>query len=139
MALPAALAEEAEALRQRLDDWNYQYYVLDDPSVPDAEYDRCMARLRELEQAYPQLQRADSPTQRVGGAPLDKFRQVAHEVPMLSLENAFDAGDMLEFNRRLLERLGEGEQGIELRAETRWYRGQSALSRRPARAGGNPG
>ena len=117
MALPAALAEEAEALRQRLDDWNYQYYVLDDPTVPDAEYDRCMARLRELEQAYPQLQRADSPTQRVGGAPLDKFRQVAHEVPMLSLENAFDAGDMLEFNRRLLERLGEGEQVIEFSCE----------------------
>ena len=69
MALPADLAEEAEALRQRLDDWNYQYYVLDDPTVPDAEYDRCMARLRELEQAHPELQRADSPTQRVGIVP----------------------------------------------------------------------
>ncbi len=117
MALPDDLAEEAQALRQRLDDWNYQYYVLDDPTVPDAEYDRCMARLRELEQAHPELQRADSPTQRVGGAPLDKFRQVAHEVPMLSLDNAFDAGDMLDFNRRLLDRLGEGDRVIEFACE----------------------
>ncbi len=117
MAISADIEQEAESLRQRLDDWNYQYYVLDDPTVPDAEYDRCLARLRELEQAYPELQRADSPTQRVGGAPLDKFRQVRHEMPMLSLDNAFDAGDMRDFNRRLLDRLGEGEQAIEFACE----------------------
>ena len=111
------LEQEVEALRARLEDWNYQYYVLDEPTVPDAEYDRCLARLRELEAANPELQRDDSPTQRVGGAPLDRFTQVAHEVPMLSLDNAFSAEDMEDFNRRVLDRLGEGEQELEFACE----------------------
>jgi DNA ligase (NAD+) len=107
-----AVEQELESLREQLETWNYQYYVLDDPTVPDAEYDRCMLRLRTLEEQYPALLREDSPSQRVGGAPLDKFRQVVHELPMLSLDNAFDAQDMLDFNRRLLDRLGDGEQAL---------------------------
>jgi len=103
------VVQEVDSLRERLDSWNYQYYVLDEPTVPDIEYDRCMRRLVELETANPQLQRPDSPTQRVGGAPLERFRQVTHEVPMLSLDNAFNEQDMLDFNRRLQERLGDPE------------------------------
>ena len=112
-----AVEQELESLREQLETWNYQYYVLDDPTVPDAEYDRCMLRLRTLEEQYPALLREDSPSQRVGGAPLDKFRQVVHELPMLSLDNAFDAQDMLDFNRRLLDRLGDGEQALEYACE----------------------
>ena len=95
----------AAALREQLDDWNYRYYVLDDPSVPDAEYDRSLRELQSLEAANPELIRPDSPTQRVGAKPLAQFQQVRHEVPMLSLENAFNAEDMTDFNRRLLDRL----------------------------------
>ena len=95
----------AAALREQLDDWNYRYYVLDDPSVPDAEYDRSLRELQSMEAANPELIRPDSPTQRVGAKPLAQFQQVRHEVPMLSLENAFNAEDMTDFNRRLLDRL----------------------------------
>ncbi|MCB1731364.1 MAG: NAD-dependent DNA ligase LigA [Halieaceae bacterium] len=116
--MPASeIVREADALRERLDNWNYQYYVLDQPTVPDAEYDRCMQRLQQLEAQYPALQRPDSPTQRVGAAPLDKFRQVSHEVPMLSLDNAFNEQDMLDFNRRLLDRLGAGHEPLEFACE----------------------
>ena len=114
MAAALQVQREVESLRQRLDDWNYRYYVLDDPSVPDAEYDRCMQRLRQLEQAYPELLRADSPSQRVGATLLSQFAPVTHELPMLSLDNAFSAQDMRDFNRRLLERLGMGARESEL-------------------------
>jgi len=113
----SALTREIDSLREQLDSWNYQYYVLDEPTVPDAEYDRCMRRLLELETAHPELLRADSPTQRVGAAPLERFLQVSHEVPMLSLDNAFNEQDMLDFNRRLLDRLGFGEQLLEFTCE----------------------
>jgi len=107
---PADPLQELESLREQLDAWNYQYYVLDQPTVPDSEYDRCMARLRELESQYPEQVRADSPTQRVGGEPLAHFAQVSHEVPMLSLDNAFSVEDMHGFYRRILDRLkGEGD------------------------------
>ncbi len=113
----SALTREIDSLREQLESWNYQYYVLDEPTVPDAEYDRCMRRLVELETVHPQLLRADSPTQRVGAAPLERFLQVRHEVPMLSLDNAFNAQDMLDFNRRLQDRLGCGEQPLEFACE----------------------
>lgn len=108
---------EAESLREQLDEWNYQYYVLDQPTVPDAEYDRLMRRLQELEAAHPELVRPDSPSQRVGGAALSQFSQVSHEVPMLSLDNAFDAQDMRDFNRRLLDRLGSTDTELEFACE----------------------
>lgn len=109
--------QEIESLREQLDAWNHQYYVLDEPTVPDAEYDRCMQRLLQLEEAHPELQRADSPTQRVGGQPVAQFRQVAHEVPMLSLENAFSSEELYRFNRRLLDRLGEAAEPLEFACE----------------------
>jgi len=108
---------EVESLREQLENYNYQYYVLDDPSVPDAEYDRCLRRLQELESSHPELLRHDSPTQRVGARPLSHFVQVTHEVPMLSLDNAFDSHDMHEFNRRLLDRLGGTETSLEYACE----------------------
>ena len=107
----------AAALREQLDDWNYRYYVLDDPSVPDAEYDRSLRQLQSLEAANPELIRPDSPTQRVGAKPLAQFQQVRHEVPMLSLENAFNAEDMTDFNRRLLDRLGGDVDELEYACE----------------------
>ena len=111
------VGQEIDSLRERLDSWNYQYYVLDQPTVPDVEYDRTLLRLSELETAHPELVRADSPTQRVGGAPLDRFRQISHEVPMLSLENAFNEQAMLDFNRRLQDRLGRPGEPLEFACE----------------------
>jgi DNA ligase (NAD+) len=101
-AAPAARAAE---LRARLKEHDYRYYVLDDPSVSDAEYDRLMLELRALEAAHPELITADSPTQRVAGAPLAAFGEVVHRVPMLSLDNAFTEDDVRAFDRRLRERL----------------------------------
>ncbi len=82
-------AARAAFLRAELERHNHAYYVLDAPTIPDAEYDRLFRELQEIEAAHPELRSADSPTQRVGGAPLPEFRQVAHAVPMLSLNNAF--------------------------------------------------
>ncbi|WP_248919370.1 NAD-dependent DNA ligase LigA [Pseudomonas entomophila] len=93
------------ALRAELDQHNYRYYVLDEPSVPDAEYDRLFNELKALEAEHPHLVTADSPTQRVGGAALAAFSQVRHEVPMLSLGNAFEEDDLRDFDRRVVEGL----------------------------------
>ncbi|WP_110969381.1 NAD-dependent DNA ligase LigA [Pseudomonas huaxiensis] len=92
-------------LRAELDQHNYRYYVLDEPSVPDAEYDRLFRELQTLEAEHPELVSEDSPTQRVGGAALSAFSQVRHEVPMLSLGNAFEETDLREFDRRVVEGL----------------------------------
>ncbi|MGC1329682.1 MAG: NAD-dependent DNA ligase LigA [Pseudomonas sp.] len=92
-------------LRAELDLHNYRYHVLDEPSIPDAEYDRLFRELKALEAEHPELVTADSPTQRVGNAALTAFSQVRHEVPMLSLGNAFEETDMREFDRRVTEGL----------------------------------
>jgi DNA ligase (NAD+) len=104
--MATTIAVEVEALQTRLREYNYRYYVRDEPSIPDAEYDRLLRRLQELEQANPQLISPDSPTQRVGDQPLAQFHQVRHELPMLSLDNAFSAEEMQDFQRRLQDRLG---------------------------------
>lgn len=95
-----------EALRREIDHHDYRYYVLDDPEIPDAEYDRLLAELRDIEARFPELVTPESPTQRVGGQPAAGFAEVEHLVPMLSLDNAFDAGAMRAFDRRVRERLG---------------------------------
>ncbi|WP_223668869.1 NAD-dependent DNA ligase LigA [Kangiella shandongensis] len=97
--------KELERLRSLISDYNYQYYVLDDPSVPDAEYDRLYRELTKLESQYPELITDDSPTQRVGAKPDSGFEEVVHELPMLSLDNAMDEEEMVSFNRRVSERL----------------------------------
>ena len=114
---PAELLRELESLLEKIDDWNHQYYVLDQPTVPDAEYDRSMQRLVELETQYPQWLSTDSPSQRVGGQPLTQFAQVTHDVPMLSLDNAFSDEDMLQFNRRVLDRLADVIDPLEFACE----------------------
>jgi DNA ligase (NAD+) len=92
--------ERARVLRELLHRHNYAYYVLDDPEISDAEYDRLMRQLMDLERAYPELITADSPTHRVGAPPLHKFGTVTHSVPMLSLENAFNDDDVAAFDDR---------------------------------------
>ncbi|ABC31427.1 DNA ligase, NAD-dependent [Hahella chejuensis KCTC 2396] len=107
--VPAAIQEELNTLRETINDHNYRYYTLDDPSIPDAEYDRLMRRLREIEAEFPQTITPDSPTQRVGAAPAEGFETVSHRLPMLSLDNAFEEQDLLDFDRRVRERLKEAE------------------------------
>ncbi|WP_334050458.1 NAD-dependent DNA ligase LigA [Alteromonas gracilis] len=97
--------QKVAELRNTLNEYNYQYYVLDEPSVPDAVYDRDMQALIALEKQYPTLLSPNSPSQKVGGAALSSFEQVTHDVPMLSLDNAFDAESLLAFEKRLKDRL----------------------------------
>jgi DNA ligase (NAD+) len=99
------IEDEILQLRSQLHAANYQYYVCDDPSIPDAEYDRLFQRLKSLETQYPELISADSPTQRVGAPALNAFSSVQHEMPMLSLDNAFSEQDMRDFVKRIQERL----------------------------------
>ncbi len=99
-------AQRIAALRQELDAHNYRYYVLDEPSVPDAEYDRLFRELQALEAEHPELVTPDSPTQRVGGEALGAFGEVRHEVPMLSLGNAFEDEDLRAFDRSVQSGLG---------------------------------
>ena len=105
----ATIEEQISQLRTQLRHHEYQYHVLDAPEVPDAEYDRLMRELRELETAHPELVTADSPTQRVGAAPLSAFEQVRHRVPMLSLDNVFDEESYLAFYKRVQDRLKTAE------------------------------
>lgn len=92
-------------LHHEINQYNHQYYVLDQPSVPDAEYDRLMVELIELEKEYPQLKTLDSPSQKVGGQPLKVFTQVTHQVAMLSLDNVFSADEWDAFIKRIQDRL----------------------------------
>lgn len=116
MTSNARVRQRISALREELEHHNHSYYVLDEPEVPDAEYDRLFAELLELEGKYPQLASADSPTRRVGGQPIDAFAQVEHRVPMLSLDNAFDADSVVAFDERIRERL-EGVATVDYAAE----------------------
>ncbi len=99
--IPEQAQKRAEELRRLLEHHNYRYYVLDDPEVPDAEYDRLMRELEGIEAGYPALITPDSPTMRVSGTPQEGFRTVQHRVPMLSLANAFSAEEVADFNRRV--------------------------------------
>ncbi len=108
--MSSPIFEQISQLRAQLEEHNHNYYVLDAPSIPDAEYDRLMRELRALEQANPEFQSPDSPTQKVGGAALDKFEQVTHQVPMLSLDNAFSEEEFAAFNRRIKERLMDNNE-----------------------------
>lgn len=98
-------AKRIQELVKILNEHNYQYYVQDDPSIPDAEYDRLFRELQDLEAQHPDEKTTDSPTQRVGSAPLDSFESVQHIVPMLSLANAFSDDELMAFDKRVRERL----------------------------------
>ena len=101
------LKNRINALRQTLNQHSYQYYVLDNPSIPDADYDQLYRELQTLEQQHPELVTPESPTQRVGEAPLAKFGQVTHQIAMLSLDNAFANDDFLAFYQRMADRLDQ--------------------------------
>lgn len=116
MSAPRSAAARVRELRKQIEHHNYRYYVLDDPEISDAEYDRLMQELKALEAQHPDLITPDSPTQRVGAAPVSELEEVVHTTPMLSLENAFDEEDVIAFDRRIRERL-ETEQPIEYAAE----------------------
>lgn len=104
------IKQQIDQLREQLREHNYLYYVLDEPSIPDVEYDRLFQQLKQLETAHPELISSDSPTQRVGAQPLAAFQQVQHRIPMLSLDNVFNEEELIAFDRRIRERLNvEGE------------------------------
>src|SRR5712664_3793722 len=114
-AAPLSVKKEIEELREKLRYHEYRYYVLDDPEISDAAYDRMMNRLKELEAAHPELMTPDSLTVRVGGAPRDGFQTVQHARPMLSLDNAFSYDALRDWDRRVRE--GSGQEKIEYIAE----------------------
>ncbi|NLL17625.1 MAG: NAD-dependent DNA ligase LigA, partial [Clostridia bacterium] len=103
---------QIEELRKQLEDHNYHYYVLDKPLISDREYDRLMERLIRLETEYPQFLTPASPSQRVGGEPLKGFATVQHYRPLLSLANAFNQGDFIDFNRRVTSVLGKSAEYV---------------------------
>ena len=113
--LDKKIIKRVDTLREEINTHNYSYYVLDNPEVPDSEYDRLLRELNDIEQQNPELITSDSPTQRVGSTPLDSFSEVKHEVPMLSLGNAFSDEDMSDFDRRTRE--GVDNDTIEYAAE----------------------
>lgn len=102
--------ETLAQLKTELNEYNYQYHVLDQPTVPDAVYDRKMRELKAIEAEHPEWISSDSPSQKVGDSALDAFTQVAHEVPMLSLDNAFDSDEMRAFEKRLKDRLKQPDE-----------------------------
>jgi DNA ligase (NAD+) len=107
MSTPRDAAARAAALRREIEQHNFQYYVLDQPLIPDAQYDVLFRELQELEARHPELRVPDSPTQRVGAAPAEAFEGVTHRVPMLSLNNAFGDEEVEAFDRRMREALGQ--------------------------------
>ena len=111
-----AAEHRARRLRDQLNRHNYLYYVLDAPEIPDSEYDKLLRELQALETQHPELRTPDSPTQRVGAAPLKEFGEVRHAVPMLSLDNAFSDNEVQAFDTRVRERLGFDEP-VEYAAE----------------------
>jgi DNA ligase (NAD+) len=104
--VPQDVAQQAARLRERIEELNYHYFVLDSPLVDDAEYDRLFRELERLEEQYPELRTPDSPTQRVGAPPAEEFRTVVHRAPMLSLANAFGEEELEEFDARIKRFLG---------------------------------
>lgn len=108
-----------ESLKKEINEHNYRYYVLDEPSIPDAEFDRLFRKLQELETAHPEFITADSPTQRVGSKPLTEFAEIKHQIPMLSLDNAFSETEILNFNKRIFERL-KNTDAVDFAAEPKY-------------------
>jgi len=108
---PSDPAQEIESLRNEIRYHNYRYHVLDNPEIPDSEYDRLVRRLEALEKAHPELITPDSPTQRVGAQPIAAFGTVEHQLPMLSLDNAFSEQELRDFHRRVVERLELADDG----------------------------
>ncbi len=107
--VPDKITKELKKLRDKIEDHNYNYYVLDNPTVADADYDKLFDRMLEIEKAHPELVTPDSPSQRVGAAPSEKFEPAPHRVQMLSLQKVTTVEEFTEFDRRVREGLGYGE------------------------------
>ncbi|TFE01314.1 NAD-dependent DNA ligase LigA [Jeotgalibacillus sp. R-1-5s-1] len=105
--MDSSIQKRVQELHDKLNQFNYEYHVLDQPSVPDSEYDQLLNELKEIEQKYPELITEDSPTQRVGGAVLEQFSKVEHRTPMLSLGNAFNEADLRDFDRKVRQAVGD--------------------------------
>ena len=105
--IPKKILEEYKNLVAELNQHNHRYYVLDNPSVPDSEYDRQMRKLQDMEVSHPDIATEDSPTQRVGGMALQSFSQIKHGLPMLSLDNAFSDAELQDFERKVKDRLNQ--------------------------------
>jgi len=114
-----AIGKRVEKLREEIEYHNYRYYILDQPEISDAQYDRLMKELEKLEEQYPELRSPNSPTQRVGAHPLEEFEIVRHTIPMLSLANAFDESEARDFDKRVKKFLGTSED-IEYAAEPKF-------------------
>ena len=119
-AIPAEIKSQAEKLRQQINYHNYRYHVLDSPEVTDEAYDRLFDELLKLEEKYPQLVTPDSPTQRVGAAPLSEFKSVTHALPMLSLNKCNTAEELLDFHRRVRELAEVSSDEIEYAVEPKF-------------------
>ncbi len=110
MTMSEKVKQRIEQLRNQIGYHNYRYYVLEDPVISDEDYDRMFRELQHLEEQYPQFDDPNSPTKKVGGEPLAKFKQVEHRIPMLSLQNAFNEGEFIDFHNRILRALNSSEQ-----------------------------
>ncbi|CAM4273378.1 NAD-dependent DNA ligase LigA [Lacicoccus alkaliphilus] len=111
------MEEKIKSLQERLNRYNYEYHVLDAPTIPDSEYDRLLHELIELEEEHPEFRTGTSPTVRVGGAVLDRFEKVAHDTPMLSLGNGFNEEELRAFDKRVRDNVGEVEYVCELKID----------------------
>ncbi|WP_434121723.1 NAD-dependent DNA ligase LigA [Salinicoccus roseus] len=111
------MEEKIKALQDKLNRYNYEYHVLDDPTIPDSEYDRLLHELIALEEQYPEFKSDTSPTVRVGGEVLSRFEKVAHDTPMLSLGNAFNEEELRAFDKRVREAVGDVEYMCELKID----------------------
>jgi DNA ligase (NAD+) len=112
MSINSDVKRRANELNNLISHYSYRYYVIDNPEVPDAEYDRLFRELQQLENDYPELKTTSSPTQRVGGQALDKFSQITHVLPMLSLDNVFDADELQAFEQRVCDRLNTTDKQV---------------------------
>src|SRR5258706_5147745 len=142
------IQKEIDRLRDEIRHHEYRYYVLDDPEITDAQFDRLMNELKRLEAEHPELVTPDSPTQRVGGKPREGFQKVAHSAPMLSLDNAYNEEELRAWERRVRE-LSEREDvdyvcelkldGMSLALWYRAARGSAGLDRAITRGDGSVG
>lgn len=111
------IEQRVAELHELLHKYNYEYHVQDNPSVPDSEYDRLLHELIDIEENHPELKTEDSPTVRVGGTPVSAFEKVDHDTPMLSLGNAFSKEDLLAFDKRVRDEVGNVEYMVELKID----------------------
>lgn len=113
----SSIAQRVEILHKLLHQYNYEYHVQDNPSVPDSEYDKLLHELIDIETKHPELKTSDSPTVRVGGEAQSSFEKVNHDTPMLSLSNAFNEADLRKFDQRVRDAVGEVEYMCELKID----------------------